>query len=1239
MGIFTAPETPGEMFIRFDTDKSGTLEVDEVKFGLAEMGALRKTTAGEAATICREAFADKPEGSGLDMDEFKLLLAKVEMIGGTPGKKKKEAIKEVEVPYGYKSWDGSLPTKSAFMGFAGSNGSLSLDEWNEMMTASKLVDDVVDEMTTGIIFARACKKGKRMLNWKDGTFLNALAALATEHKVGWASVADRVADSAPLGSPELKSKSRDTEAAKMREQRRQEALDAKLMEAFSRYDVDGNGTLDLQEMGAALADMGAMQNVDVRSVRNLFKEFDADESGDIDFGEFKSLCGRVEEIKKKRAKAAAESGGDVGDATVPPGFASTPFAIALKKTFDSFVEADQTGVASAAWAELLKETRVLFKRDRTFDEEGAELIFNKAFGPTFHDTVKTLKWDDGTFFSAVAAVATELKVTFDLVAGKIARYGPFRAARSGGGYECVALVSGGKDSVFAAMMAQSHGHRIVAMANLYPANNGVEELDSHCFQTVGHRCVASYGALTGLPLFRRKIRGASVNTDMAYDVHGAVDGGVDEVEDLRALLAGVVRAMPNVKAVCSGAILSDYQRLRMEAVCADLGLVSLSYLWRQPQSSLLERMCDSNVEAVLIKTAAMGLQPTRDLGKTIKEMLPTLYEIEKKYGSHCAGEGGEFETLALDCPLFTRGRLHIAPNEQSLLTSAPEVIITSEDTLAPAGHLAIVQHAVEVKQGMDWMVEGKVVEVDTDAPPPRRVGVSHEEAAVAAAAADVLLSEVDVRETWGITNRSISARVVVMNEEARNTPAAAAASAEALLLAVQTRLRRCKERLDWSAVAFVHLYVNNMDYFSSVNAAYARVVPSCKPPARACVELPLPEGVVVALDVHVSVADPAPSRSLHVQGISCWAPPCIGPYGQAVSAHGLTYLAGCIGMEPATLNVVDAASEARRSWRTAAAVARVMGSPLWRDCLCTTVYVSVVGGDDAMPSTMRAFEEVLAGAKWQDDVDVPGGDLHVAAGVPAGRRRDDSSADDEEGDDGRGDVRGGDEGEDDHEEVASASKAVGGDGSAAAAASSWPWEWRPLVTAVVVPKLPKDASCEVQPVLLDGDGPNFSTRYQKLVDPWDGDVDQSRAEIVMESHDVGFCRCVSLSREGRFCRATAATPSDADATIALKSIVMCVAIALDEVEDVRWRHVCMLKCYATTEWLEAFGEREDRDGAAALADALDALIRNSALSYGKGVNPFGVRVVVVPVVRASFDSVTDAGMVLELSAIVGGGDL
>lgn len=44
---------------------------------------------------------------------------------------------------------------------------------------------------------------------------------------------------------------------------------------------------------------------------------------------------------------------------------------------------------------------------------------------------------------------------------------------------------------------------------------------------------------------------------------------------------------PGVQAVASGAIASDYQRLRVEHVCSRLGLVSLAYLWHQPQALLL----------------------------------------------------------------------------------------------------------------------------------------------------------------------------------------------------------------------------------------------------------------------------------------------------------------------------------------------------------------------------------------------------------------------------------------------------------------------------------------------------------------------------------------------------------------------------------------------------------------------------------------------------------------------------
>lgn len=68
----------------------------------------------------------------------------------------------------------------------------------------------------------------------------------------------------------------------------------------------------------------------------------------------------------------------------------------------------------------------------------------------------------------------------------------------------------------------------------------------------------------------------------------------DEVEDMFILLNEVKKQIPSVSAVSSGAIASDYQRLRVESVCSRLGLVSLAYLWKLDQSLLLQEMvkCD-----------------------------------------------------------------------------------------------------------------------------------------------------------------------------------------------------------------------------------------------------------------------------------------------------------------------------------------------------------------------------------------------------------------------------------------------------------------------------------------------------------------------------------------------------------------------------------------------------------------------------------------------------------------------
>ena len=83
----------------------------------------------------------------------------------------------------------------------------------------------------------------------------------------------------------------------------------------------------------------------------------------------------------------------------------------------------------------------------------------------------------------------------------------------------------------------------------------------------------------------------------------------------------VKEAHPEVQAVASGAIFSNYQRLRVENVCQRLGLLSLSYLWLQPQDTLLQEMIDSEMNAIIVKTCSMGLKQSH-LGKTIAELQP-----------------------------------------------------------------------------------------------------------------------------------------------------------------------------------------------------------------------------------------------------------------------------------------------------------------------------------------------------------------------------------------------------------------------------------------------------------------------------------------------------------------------------------------------------------------------------------------------------------------------------------------
>lgn len=234
----------------------------------------------------------------------------------------------------------------------------------------------------------------------------------------------------------------------------------------------------------------------------------------------------------------------------------------------------------------------------------------------------------------------------------------------------VALLSGGKDSLFNMFLATKEGHEIVAIANLKPHSSEKDELDSYMYQTVGHQAIELIAKALNKPLFRADITQTAKIKDLSYI---EPSDGNDEVEQLYNLLKQMKdKHGVDFSAVCVGAIASSYQKSRVESICRRLDLTMLAYLWNDDQDKLLQRMIDNNFDAILIKVACLGLTKEH-IGKSIKEMQNHLRHLHEVYGCNVCGEGGEYESLVLDCPLY----------EKRLRIEESDVICHSEDLFAP----------------------------------------------------------------------------------------------------------------------------------------------------------------------------------------------------------------------------------------------------------------------------------------------------------------------------------------------------------------------------------------------------------------------------------------------------------------------------------------------------------------------------------------------------------------------------
>ena len=527
----------------------------------------------------------------------------------------------------------------------------------------------------------------------------------------------------------------------------------------------------------------------------------------------------------------------------------------------------------------------------------------------------------------------------------------------------IGLISGGKDSLYSLVHCIQNGHKLVALANLCPAllndESSMEEtddLDSFMYQTVGHSLIPLYAQALDLPLYRRNITGKAVRTAKDYSLstddspmeEREVTAQHDETEDMYSLLAEVLSNHPGANAVNAGAIMSTYQRTRVESVANRLNLTPLAFLWQYPilppseerydtLTGLLDDMQSAMCDARIIKIASGGIRrnmifqnvASSSSASRLVDGLSRFYESQHEeltLRGAVIGEGGEYETLALDGP-------------SSLWKKKIQV------------DLADIR---EGGGGTMYARFGRAIVIDKPLEPSRVAPVP----SIFDARFSALRSELAVvkNESFCRTSRSSHARsnTVTLAEPSMsvytntihipNLTAEGSTAADQLRGIVQQLSHMLTPSTDASAsttrvpgifrnIINTTLLLNRMEDFASVNRVYTNKLWSSDwpiPPARVTVAAPLPSEVHVTLSVvlrrpqHDSLTSIDTTDGLHVQSRSYWAPANIGPYSQAVSLMlalpidtdlvkdkpyvstnlKLMHLAGQIPLIPATMEIL-----------------------------------------------------------------------------------------------------------------------------------------------------------------------------------------------------------------------------------------------------------------------------------------------------------------------------------------------
>ncbi len=195
-----------------------------------------------------------------------------------------------------------------------------------------------------------------------------------------------------------------------------------------------------------------------------------------------------------------------------------------------------------------------------------------------------------------------------------------------------ALFSSGKDSSYALHVMQKQNYPIKCLISLKSDNQ-----DSYMFHTPNIELVDLQAEAMEIPLLIQRTKGEE-NI---------------ELEDLRIALTRA-KEKYGIEGVVTGALFSNYQRDRIEKICDELGLKNFSPLWHIPQEQELREVIREGFKVTISSIAAYGLDKSWINRILTEEDVVKLEALNKKYQINVAGEGGEYESLVLDGPMFKK---------------------------------------------------------------------------------------------------------------------------------------------------------------------------------------------------------------------------------------------------------------------------------------------------------------------------------------------------------------------------------------------------------------------------------------------------------------------------------------------------------------------------------------------------------------------------------------------------------